>query len=468
MIRVLRSTSLRLALGYAGLFIASSLLLVGLLWWRTAAYLDREIDAVILADTQAIADRFRDFGLQGAIATVSERAAASQDENAIYLLADPALAPVAGNLSAWPLQVGRAPGWHQADMVHKDQIRATRLLSVALPGGFHLLIGRDVQDRIAVRNLILNGLAWAAGAALVLAVLGGLLLRRALLRRVETINRTAAAIVHGDLARRLPVRGSPDEFDQLGQTINVMLEQIQHLIEGIRNVSNVLAHDLRTPIAELRTRLEELLQARPPPAATFETIEQVIADVDRVMAMFSALLRLAEIDSGVRRAGFRLIDPAEPVRAAAELYGPALEAKEIGFTSALPGGLPGGLVVHGDSVLLAQAVANLLDNAGKFTPRHGAVSLTLAADGDQLIAITVADNGPGIPEAERAQVTERFYRGDASRGTAGVGLGLSIVAAVARLHGGSLLLADNHPGLIASLILPAPPPKPGPRLTWPL
>jgi signal transduction histidine kinase len=454
MIRVLRSTSLRLALGYAGLFIASSLLLVGLLWWRTTAYLDREIDAVILADTQAIADRFRDFGLEGAIATVSERAAASQDENAIYLLVDPALAPVAGNLSAWPLQVGRAPGWHQADMVHNGQIRATRLLSVELPGGFHLLIGRDVQDRIAVRNLILHGLGWAAGAALVLAVLGGLLLRRALLRRVETINRTAAAIVHGDLARRLPVRGSPDEFDQLGQTINVMLGQIQQLIEGIRNVSNVLAHDLRTPIAELRTRLEGLLQARPPPEATFETIEQVIADVDRVMGMFSALLRLAEIDSGVRRAGFRLIDPAEPARAAAELYGPALEAKEIGFTSALPSGL----AVHGDTVLLAQAVANLLDNAGKFTPRHGAVSLSLAADGDQRIAITVADDGPGIPEAEHAQAIERFYRGDASRGTSGVGLGLSIVAAVARLHGGSLRLADNHPGLIASLILPAPPP----------
>jgi signal transduction histidine kinase len=452
MVRVLRSTSLRLALGYAGLFIASSLLLVGLLWWRTTAYLDREIDAVILADTQAIADRFRDFGLEGAIATVSERATASQDENAIYLLVDPTLAPVAGNLSAWPLQVGRAPGWHQADMVHKGQVRATRLLSVVLPGSFHLLIGRDVQDRIAVRNLILHGLGWAAGAALVLAVLGGLLLRRALLRRVETINRTAAAIVRGDLARRLPVRGSPDEFDQLGQTINTMLEQIQQLIEGIRNVSNVLAHDLRTPIAELRTRLEELLQARPPPAATFETIEQVIADVDRVMGMFSALLRLAEIDSGVRRAGFRLIDPAEPARAAAELYGPALEAKEIGFTSALPSGL----AVHGDTVLLAQAVANLLDNAGKFTPRHGAVSLTLAVDGDRRVAITVADDGPGIPETERAQATERFYRGDASRGISGVGLGLSIVAAVARLHGGSLLLADNHPGLIAALILPAP------------
>src|SRR5581483_4819756 len=151
--------------------------------------------------------------------TVAERVEASRDENAIYLLADPSLAPVAGNLAAWPLQVGRTPGWHQADMVHNGQIRATRLLSVALPGGFALLIGRDVQDRIAVRDLILHGLGWAAAAALVLAVLGGLLLRRALLARVETINRTAAAIMRGDLAQRLPARGSFDEFDQLSQTI---------------------------------------------------------------------------------------------------------------------------------------------------------------------------------------------------------------------------------------------------------
>jgi signal transduction histidine kinase len=453
MTRILPSTSLRLALAYAGLFIVSSLLLVGLLWWRTAAYLDREIDAVILADTQAIADRFRDFGLNGAIQAVSERAESNRDENAIYLLADPALSPVAGNLAAWPLQVGTLAGWHQADMAHNGQRRATRLLSVDLPRGFHLLIGRDVQDRLAVRALVVQGLGWAGAAALALALAGGYLVRRALLQRIETINRTTAAIVEGDLTRRLPARNSADEFDQLGRTINRMLEQIQQLIEGVRNVSNVLAHDLRTPIAELRARLEELLRVRPPPAQTFEGIEQVVADIDRIIGMFNALLRLAEIDSGVRRAGFRPFDPGKLIQAAAELYSAAIEAKDITLDlSVTPG-----MVVAGDPELLAQAVANLLDNAVKYTPAHGAISLSLAPDPTRRgIAITVADSGPGMTDAESARAAERFYRGDLSRGTAGVGLGLSVVAAIAALHGGELVFGDNHPGLVASLRIPLP------------
>jgi hypothetical protein len=451
MVRLLPSTSLRLALAYAGLFIVSSLLLVGLLWWRTAGYLDREIDAVILADTQAIADRFRDFGLAGAIETVSERATTNRDENAIYLLADPELGPVAGNLAAWPLQVGTQAGWHQTDMVHQGLLRATRLLAVDLPGGFHLLIGRDVQDRLAVRSLVLQGLGWAGGAALLLALVGGLLVRRALLRRIETINRTAAAIVQGDLTRRLPARNSADEFDQLGRTINRMLEQIQQLVEGVRNISNVLAHDLRTPLAELRARLEELLRGRPPPAKTFDGIELVVADVDRIIGMFNALLRLAEIDSGVRRAGFRQFDPAKLIEGAAELYSASIEAKEI----VLGVSVASGLVVAGDPELLAQAIANLLDNAVKYTPPHGSIALGLTADANERhVTISVADSGPGMTPAEKARATERFYRGDQSRGTAGVGLGLSVVAAIVHLHRGELSFADRHPGLVVSLLIP--------------
>ncbi len=456
MSRLLQSTSVRLALGYALLFVVSSLLLVGLLWWRTAAYLDREIEAVILADTQAVADRFRDAGLAGAIRTVAERAQISGDPNAIYLLADPALTPVAGNLEAWPLQIGIQPGWHQADMVHNGQVRATRLLSINLPAGFHLVIGRDVQDRIGVRGLVLSGLGWATGGALLLALVGGLLVRRGLLRRVETINRTAAAIVQGDLTQRLPTRGSADEFDELGRTINRMLAQIETLIEGVRNVSNVLAHDLRTPIAAVRARLEDLVGQHPTDAVGAE-LEQAIAELDQAMAIFHALLRLAEIDSGVRRAGFQVVDPAQPIRATAELFGPAIEAKGIALSVAAPAGL----AVDADPALLAQAIANLLDNALKFVSAGGAIAVSLGRDSAGQVVIAVRDTGPGIPEADRAKVTERFYRGDASRGTAGVGLGLSIVAAIARLHGGVLRLGDNGPGLAAELILPAPAAAPG-------
>jgi signal transduction histidine kinase len=450
MVRLLRSTSFRLALAYAVLFIVSSLLLVGLLWWRTAAYLDREIDAVILAETQAIADRFRDLGLLGAIEIVAERVDASRDENAIYLLADPALVPIAGNMSAWPLKVGAKPGWYQTDMAHKGRLRATRLLRIDLPSGFHLLVGRDVQNRLAVRALVVQGLGWASGAALVLALGGGFLVRRALLRRVESINQTAAGIVQGDLARRLPTRGSSDEFDQLGRTINRMLEQIEQLVEGVRNVSNVLAHDLRTPIAELRTRLEELVGARPSAERTFGELEEVIANVDRIIGMFNALLRLAEIDSGVRRAGFRPFDPGRLIAMAAELYSAAIEAKEITLAVSAPPGLE----ATGDPELIAQAVTNLLDNAIKYTPPRGKIALTVGNDREGRIAITVADSGPGMTAVEKMRAPERFYRGDASRGAPGVGLGLSVVAAIAKLHGGALRLVDNQPGLIASLSIP--------------
>src|ERR1700744_5288020 len=212
MTRFFRSSSVRLALGYAGLFIASSLLLLGLLWWQTAGYLDRETDAVILANTRAIGDRFRDFGLAGASATVRDRIA-NGDKEAIYLLVNPAFEPLVGNLNAWPQEVGYATGWSDTQMLNNGQVHATRLLHVALPSGFHLLIGRDVQDRAQVRANILNGLGWAILGALVIAFAGGVVTRRALSARVDLIARTTAAIVQGDLGRRVPEGGSADEFD---------------------------------------------------------------------------------------------------------------------------------------------------------------------------------------------------------------------------------------------------------------
>jgi signal transduction histidine kinase len=449
MIRLLRSSSARLALGYAGLFIASSLLLVSLLWWRTAGYLDREIDAVILSDTRAVGDRLRDFGLAGAIETVRDRAA-NGDKNAIYLLANPAFEPLAGNLNGWPPTVGYATGWSQAKMMRGGQTHETRLLNVAMIGGFHLLVGRDVQDRVQVRALILNGLGWATLAALAIAALGGLIAQRSLSSRVDMISRTTAAIVRGDLGQRVPEGGSDDEYDRLSRMINQMLEQIQNLIEGVRNVSNAVAHDLRTPLAEARARLEDVLGRRPPPQEVFTGIEETIGDIDRLIEMSNALLRLAEIDSGVRRSGFRRVDLAKIASEVVELYQPTAEAREIAFAMRAPAETP----VNGDPYLLAQALGNLIDNAIKYAPVHGKVDVRLTPQSDGNVEISVTDDGPGIPDAEKEHVTERFYRGDSSRAKAGVGLGLSLVASVAKLHGGVLSFVDNHPGLVATLSLP--------------
>ena len=449
--KVLRSTAMRLALVFAGLFMVAAMLLAGLLWWNTAGYLDRETDAVIAADTRAIGDRLSDFGLAGAIQTMNERISADADRRAIYLLTDPRLRVLGGNVDAWPLKVGPRPGWYEVELVHRDRLHVTRLLHVVLPGNYQLLVGRDVQDRVEIRNLFLRGLFWAGVAALSFAFFGAWLIRRAVEHRIEGINRTATAIVQGDLGRRVPLRDADDEFDQLVVTINRMLDQIQQLIEGVRNVSNAIAHDLRTPLAETRARLESLLRQPADAEISLDGIAGAVADIDRLIGVFNALLRLAELDTGLRRAGFAPLDVAALVEDAVELYAPAAEAKGISLSSSATPRLE----LKGDRQLLAQAIGNLLDNAVKYTPAGGRIQITAGPAEDGGIAIAVGDSGPGIPEAERPRVVQRFYRGDASRHAEGVGLGLSLVEAVARLHGGELRLEGNNPGLLAVLALPA-------------
>jgi signal transduction histidine kinase len=228
-----------------------------------------------------------------------------------------------------------------------------------------------------------------------------------------------------------------------------MLDQIEQLVHGIRDVSNAIAHDLRTPLAELRSRLEELAVTRPTAEETFGEIDAAVADVDRVIAIFNALLRLAEIDTGARRSGFVQVNATEICSDAVEFYRPAAELKAVTliFRAAQS------MLVSGDALLLAQAVGNLIDNALKYAGDDKTVTVEVHEHQNGAVEISVSDNGPGIPDEERSKATERFYRGDGSRGSPGVGLGLTLVAAVAKLHGGSLELADNHPGLRAIMIV---------------
>jgi signal transduction histidine kinase len=257
------------------------------------------------------------------------------------------------------------------------------------------------------------------------------------------------AIVQGDLSHRLPSRISGDELDTLAHTINGMLDQIEQLINGIRDVSNSIAHDLRTPLAELRSRLEELSLTRPNTEETFAEVDGAVADVDRVIRIFNALLRLAEIDTGMRRSGFVQVNANELAAEVVEFYSPAAELKGVTLSFASSGPM----AVSGDPTLLAQAVGNLIDNALKYAGERGVVKVEVQNRTDGAVEICVADDGPGIPDTEKPKVAQRFYRGDTSRGTPGVGLGLSLVQAVAKLHGGTLELTDNHPGLRARLSL---------------
>ena len=327
------------------------------------------------------------------------------------------------------------------------------MLYTILPDGDHLLVGQDLHDRDVLQSQFKAGLLGAALMVVATGVIGVWLVRRRFVSRVEEIEATARAIVSGRLQARLPIKDDRDELDLLASTINRMLDRIEQLIGGVLNVSNAIAHDLRTPLAELRVRLEALLLERQLSGHVADEIEGAVDDTDRLIATFNALLRLAELDSGARRSGFRAVDASAIIAQAVELYAPVAEAKSVALVSRSTGPIN----LDSDPAMLGQAVANLLDNALKYAPPGSDVVVTLDRQVDDTVALSVLDHGPGIPADERPRVTERFFRGAGSAGTSGVGLGLSMVAAIARLHGGKLELDDNFPGLRATLLFPAKP-----------
>ncbi len=447
MTRILRSSATTLAAGYIAFGVAALILFAAPLWYAWQSTIEDGRAEILKADAQRLTEVFRRNGSDGLVAFIRERVGLQIAGERILLFTDSALHPLAGNLPAWPSVLPSKAG---TDTVTLDlDGRPTRSVVVhsTLDGGYNLLVGRDTERFAPLEKHFWYGLAGAAAILAIVGVVGGILVQRALLYRIQGIQATVSAIMHGDLSHRLDTRQTGDELDTLSQTINRMLDQIEQLISGVRNVSNSIAHDLRTPLAELRSRLEELSLTRPSPTETFAEIDAALVDVDRVIAIFHALLRLAQIDSGMRRSGFVPLDAAEVAAEAVEFYLPAAELKGVALAFRDSGPAP----TSGDPVLLAQAVSNLIDNALKYVPTGGTITVEIPRRTEQGVEIAVADNGPGISDNEKPKVVERFYRGDASRGTPGVGLGLSLVEAVAKLHGGSLEFADNHPGLRARM-----------------
>ncbi len=448
--RLLRSASFRFAAIYALLLTVSAAALALFLWWATAGLLDRQTQASIEADAQSLSERFNRGQIPGLVLTIDERLTQNVEDDAIYLLVDPSGQRMAGNLQHWPQGASRSGGWYELPIERAGMRSLALVQSFDLPGGFRLLIGRDVQVRAQLRRLLTSALLWALVVVLVMASIGALVVRSLFRRTLANVSATAMAIAGGDFTQRVKLSGRGDEFDQLAETINDMLDRIGRLMEGVREVSNAIAHDLRTPITRARARLEDAaLHASSVPDLR-AAIERATADLDGVVAVFQALLRIAEIEAGSRRAAFAPVDLAPLLADVAELYGVVAEDRGIALAMEAPPNLP----AHGDRELIQQAVANLVDNAVKFSPPGGAVRLSAAVT-PAGIEIVVADQGPGIPEAERERAAERFYRGEAARNTPGSGLGLALVQAVAQLHGGSLRLADAAPGLIAILTLPA-------------
>lgn len=448
--KILRSSALTFAMGYLGLGLIALALFAAPLWYTWHTTLERASSGVLQADVQRFTEVYRREGAAGLRAYIDTRAAVPvRGGDRLLILADSSFRPVAGNATAWPREVPTAPGSYTIPVqVRGDRITISAMVA-SLPGGYKLLVSRDRSLWVPLERRFWYALAGAVAILCVFGILGGILMRRELMTRVQTVQQTVSAIMHGDLTRRLPTRSSGDELNALSQTINRMLAQIEQLVQGVRNVSNAIAHDLRTPLTELRARLEMLSTSRPSSEQTFAEIEAAVTDVDRVIGIFNALLRLAEIDSGMRRSGFVTVDLAEIAAAAVDFYQPAAELTG----SRLQLLREGPATVSGDRLLLAQAVSNLIDNALKYTPAKGDIIVSVKRRLDRAVEVVVADSGPGIGEADKPKVIQRFYRGDASRGTPGVGLGLSLVDAVARLHGSILRLEDNHPGLRASILL---------------
>lgn len=454
-LRLLRTTPFRLALLYLGLFVISVGVILAVVYRSTAGFLEEEIGATIALEVSGLQDQYRNAGLRGLVDSVRERSAVGHT-NSIYLLTTPGGVILAGNLSGWPDATPGPGGWTHfkiSDYGGVNNRPSTAMaVSFILPGQFRLLVGRDMSELDQLRGRMAVSLRWVFLVTVVLGLGGGLLLARGAMRRIEAINRTTHRIMAGDLSGRVPRGGGGDEIDRLAGNLNAMLDQIERLMTGMRQVTESVAHDLRTPLSRLRARVElALIRETDDPEVYRAVLQDTILEADRLLATFTALLSIAEAESGANRKALEPVRLAEVVRLAADLYEPVAEEKGLTLTidiRAEP-------TVRGNEQLLAQAVSNLLDNAIKYTPEGGRIALSLEGGGPgQAARITVADNGPGIPPDMREKVLERFVRLDTARASPGNGLGLSLVDAVARLHGASLRLEDNEPGLRVGILFP--------------
>ncbi|MDP1707672.1 MAG: HAMP domain-containing sensor histidine kinase [Gammaproteobacteria bacterium] len=452
-----RTSAFRVALLYAALFGGSGFAALGFVYWTTTNYLEAQTDTMIRAEVDVLREIYQRTGLKGLQRTVDERSKVGDDTGHIYLLAGPDYTLLAGNLPAWPESLRTGDAWGRLRVVEHDsdeghETREARVLSFTLPGTLHLLVGRDLHEREELREHTLDTLFWALGVMIALALAGGLVLSRGVLRRIEHINRTSREIMAGHFDQRMPLSGSGDEFDQLAQNLNLMLERIERLMVGLREVTDNVAHDLRSPLTRLRSRLEHSQRSAPDSTEYQNIIEQTLRDVDGLLATFNALLSIAQLEAGTRRGDWELLDAGALENDMAELYQPLVEEHGDMLTV----DAERGLVLHGSRELLSQALANLLDNAIKYTSRGSHIRLSVASV-DGAIDLCVADNGPGIPVEARERVLERFVRLDGSRHQPGSGLGLSLVRAVAQLHRATLQLDDNHPGLKVTLRFPLSP-----------
>lgn len=436
-----RTTTFQLTVLYAVMLTVSTIAVAIFLYWSTIGFLQRQTDATIDVEITGLREQYRVLGLNGLSRVIGNRIRSGDDPEALYLFADRQLRPLAGNMNEWPELVSRDDGWYSFAHQRDGHRVAARARVLALPEGLVLLVGRDISDLDRLLSLVIKAFAWGGGLVIALSLVGGLFMSSQVLKRIESINATTRSIITGDLQERVPTRGTQDEFDQLAGNLNRMLDQIEQLMGGIRHVGDSIAHDLRTPLTRLRHSLERAVSGDDV-AAMREQLQTAIEDADRLLATFSALLRIARIESGGYTDRKTTVSLASLVQDAKELYEAVAEQQNIKVS----GESAHETEVTGDRDLIFQLLVNLIDNALKYTPEGGDVQIAVNRL-EESVVLSVADSGPGIPAEQMSKITRRFYRVDKSRQHAGSGLGLSLVQAVADYHGASLSFADNAPGL---------------------
>lgn len=453
--RLFKTASFRLASLYAVLFAVSASLLFGVIYWIAGEALEKQIQDALVREASSLAEVRQTGGMDALIRSIDERLAVAGPSQGYALLMDASGRKLTGNLAAvtpvdgfvslpWPGNPDQEPDSEE------DSEHSVIAFGRTLPGGSFLLVGEDGYTIYEAKEAILSAFGWGMATALLLAVGGGILVSSGFLRRIDAINRTTRAIVAGNLDDRVPRRATDDELDQLAANLNTMLDRIQTLMESLRQVSSDVAHDLRLPLQHLRQRLEGARLRTGDMAQCHEVLGLAIADTDNVLGIFTAILSIAQIESGTRRAAFVEVDLSDAVHVIAESYGAVAEDQGQTVTA----DVAAGVFVRGDRALLTQMLVNLVENAIRHCPHGTRIALVLQRERDG-VAVSVNDTGPGIPREEWPKVFKRFYRMDHSRSTPGSGLGLALVKAVADLHGATIQLSDAMPGLRVRVFFPS-------------
>ena len=453
--KTLRSSTFKLALIAIGTFGVIMSAIFSYVYLSTSSYVRSRSDRAVMADYMSLHGVYERSGRDGLIAGIQQRLADKGFAERVYLLVDPSSTPLAGNLKAWPSTVAAAGGWAEFRAAEPLRNAASRPLLRAMietfPTGDRLLVGNDISDLDSFTGQI--ELAVISGVALifVLAGVASILVTRRTVDRIESINATSRAIMLSDLDKRIPLRGTHDEWDRVAENLNLMLDRIETLMGEVKQVSDSVAHDLRTPLTRMRGRLEKAYHGQRIGETDQSLIGDTIADLDAVLRMFSSITRISQIETQARKDGFRTVDLVEIASEVVELYDAA--AEQDGTRLTVAGDRE--VLVTGDRDLIFDAIANLVDNAIKHGRAGGRIVVT-NENIDGRAVISIADDGPGIPSGEYQHVFKRFYRLEHSRYTPGNGLGLSLVAAVARLHGARIEMLDNAPGLKFQLWFSAP------------